>query len=262
MCRHFQGKNMQQPLSAVIICLNAARQIEAALQSVAFADEIVVVDSGSRDETVEIARRYATRVLHQEWLGFGPQKQFAVSQASHDWVLCIDADERVSDELRASIEQTLAAPVHKAYRMPRCNRFMGRWLRHGEGYPDWNLRLFHRGYARWGNDPIHEKVETDVEIGALKGDLLHESGEDIPTYLEKQNRYTTLQAAQLYSSGKTVGVGKLVLSPLLRFFKFYFWRLGFLDGIPGLVHIIIGCCNSFTKYAKLIALTRAARRDH
>jgi glycosyltransferase involved in cell wall biosynthesis len=252
---------MQQPLSAVIICLNAAPQIEAALQSVAFADEIVVVDSGSADGTVEIARRFGARVLHQEWLGFGPQKQFAVSQASHDWVLCIDADERVSGELRASIEQALAAPEQKAYRMPRCNRFMGRWLKHGEGYPDLSLRLFHRGHARWGEDPVHEKVETGVEVGTLEGDLLHESGEDIPTYLEKQNRYTTLQAAQLFSAGKQAGIGKLVMSPLLRFLKFYFLRLGFLDGVPGLVHIAIGCCNSFTKYAKLIALTRAARQD-
>ena len=153
---------MQQktPLSVVIIALNAASQIEACLKSAAFADEIVVVDSGSRDDTREIALKYGARVLHQDWLGFGRQKQFAVEQASHDWVLCLDADERVSDPLRASIVETLQAPRFRAYRMPRCNRFMGRWLRHGEGYPDWSLRLFDRRVANWSEDEVHEKVLT------------------------------------------------------------------------------------------------------
>ena len=132
------------PFSVVIITLNAAQQLEACLQSAAFADEIVVVDSGSSDATAEIALKYGARVIVQPWLGFGRQKQFAVSQASHDWVLCLDADERVSDELRASIIATLRQPGFTAYQMPRCNRFMGRWLRHGEGYPDWSLRLFER----------------------------------------------------------------------------------------------------------------------
>ncbi|MDP2155729.1 MAG: glycosyltransferase family 2 protein, partial [Sulfuricella sp.] len=124
---------MQQktPLSVAIIALNAASQIEACLKSAAFADEIVVVDSGSRDDTREIALKYGARVLHQDWLGFGRQKQFAVEQTRHDWVLCLDADERVSDTLRASIVEALRAPRFRAYRMPRCNRFMGRWLRHG-----------------------------------------------------------------------------------------------------------------------------------
>ncbi len=126
----------RQPFSVVIITLNAAAQIEACLQSAQFADEIVVVDSGSRDGTVEIAVKYGARVLQQDWLGFGPQKQFAVEQAAHDWVLCLDADERVSRELREGIEAALSKPEFPAYRMPRCNRFMGRWLRHGEGYPD------------------------------------------------------------------------------------------------------------------------------
>ncbi|MBU1656496.1 MAG: glycosyltransferase family 2 protein [Gammaproteobacteria bacterium] len=252
---------MQQktPLSVVIIALNAASQIEACLKSATFADEIVVVDSGSRDDTREIALKYGARVLHQDWLGFGRQKQFAVGQASHDWVLCLDADERVSDPLRASIVGALQAPQFRVYRMPRCNRFMGRWLRHGEGYPDWSLRLFDRRVANWSEDEVHEKVLNTSPAGSLQGDLLHESQESLAAYLEKQNRYTSLQAEELARRGKQVTFGRLVASPLLRFVKFYFLRLGFLDGVPGLVHISIGCFNSFVKYAKLHELNEKGK---
>lgn len=249
---------MQQktPLSVVIIALNAASQIEACLKSAAFADEIVVVDSGSRDDTREIALKYGARVLHQDWLGYGRQKQFAVEQASHDWVLCLDADERVSDPLRASIVEALRVPRFRAYRMPRCNRFMGRWLRHGEGYPDWSLRLFDRRIARWSEDEVHEKVLAPSPVGSLQGDLLHESQESLAAYLEKQNRYTSLQAEELGRRGKQATFGRLAVSPLLRFVKFYFLRRGFLDGVPGLVHTSIGCFNSFVKYAKLRELNK------
>lgn len=247
------------PLSAVIITRNAASQIDACLASLAFADEIVVVDSGSDDSTCEIAARRGARVVHKEWLGFGRQKQFAVDQAAHDWVLCIDADERVSPELAASIGRALASPASPVYRMARRNRFLGRWLLHGEGYPDWSPRLFDRNRARWSDDAVHEKVLYAVTPGTLAGDLLHDSAEDLAGYLAKQNRYTTLAARQLYEAGRTAGVLKLVLSPAFRFFKFYVLRLGFLDGVPGLVHIAIGCTNSFHKYAKLIELYRTEK---
>ena len=140
--------------------------------------------------------------------------------------------------------------------MARCNRFMGRWLKHGEGYPDWSLRLFDRRHARWSDDPVHEKVVANAPAGRLAGDLLHDSAESLSLYLDKQNRYTSMQAEVLFKAGKRAGVVQLVFSPALRFIKFYVLRLGFLDGVPGLVHIAIGCCNSFHKYAKLIALQR------
>lgn len=248
----------RQPLSAVIITLNVANVFEACLKSVAFADEIVVVDCGSTDATLEIARKFTERIVHQPWLGYGLQKQFAVRRAKHPWVLCVDADERVSDTLRASIERELVAPKFNAYEMPRCNRFMGRWLRHGEGYPDCNLRLFHRSHAQWSDDEIHEHVVAQCPIGRLDGDLLHESEETLTQYLDKQNRYTTLQAQNLVREGRKVGGAQLVMSPLVRFVKFYFLRRGFLDGVPGLVHIAIGCFNSFAKYAKVLALMRQA----
>ena len=251
------GAPARQPLSVVIIARNAASQLGACLDSAAFADEIVLVDSGSSDGTAELAAQHGARVLQQEWLGFGRQKQFAVEAARHDWVLCLDADERVGLPLRAGILATLAAPAApaaRAYAMRRCNRFMGRWLRHGEGYPDWSLRLFDRRHARWSDDPVHETVLTDAPTARVQGDLLHDSAETLAGYLDKQNRYTSMQAETLFKAGKRTGAAQLLLSPALRFVKFYFLRLGFLDGIPGLVHIVIGCCNSFHKYAKLMAL--------
>jgi glycosyltransferase involved in cell wall biosynthesis len=194
---------VRAPVSAVLVTRNAAAQLGACLESAAFADDIVVVDSGSEDATCEIAERHGARVVHKEWMGFGRQKQFAVEQARHDWVLCLDSDERVSAPLAASIVGALAAPVAPVYRMARRNRFLGKWLSHGEGYPDWSPRLFDRREARWSDDPVHEKV---------------------------------------------------------LFLKFYLLRLGFLDGLPGLVHISIGCMNSYLKYAKIIELQNARRR--
>lgn len=248
---------MAQPLSVVLVVHNAADQLPACLASVPFADEIVVVDSGSTDSTAACATQKGARVVQHEWMGFGRQKQFAVAQARNDWVLCIDADERVSPELERSIRGALDAPVAPVYRMRRRNRFLGRWLSHGEGYPDWSTRLFDRRNAAWSDDPVHEKVLYAVTPGSLAGDLLHESAEDLGRYLQKQNRYSALAAQQLFERGKSAGALHLVLSPFVRFTKFYILRLGFLDGVPGLVHTSIGCVASFMKYAKLIELQRA-----
>jgi glycosyltransferase involved in cell wall biosynthesis len=245
------------PLTVVIIALNAAGEIGACLASVGFADEIVVVDSGSTDATVEIARRHGARVEQKEWLGFGRQKQHAVSIARNDWVLCLDADERVSERLAESIRAAMASRRYQAYRMARRNRFLGRWLGHGEGYPDWTVRLFHRAHASWSNDDVHEAVLTTAEVGRLDGDLMHDSAEDIATYMAKQNRYTSLHAEALYTQGVRAGYWRLLASPLTRFVKFYFMRLGFLDGGPGFAHIAIGCNNTFQKYLKLIELEKA-----
>jgi glycosyltransferase involved in cell wall biosynthesis len=247
-------------LSAVLITRNAAAVLEPCLESLAFADEIVIVDSGSNDGTADIAQRLRARVVQKEWLGFGRQKQFAVEQARNDWVLCLDADERVSPELAASIQAALAAPVSPVYRMPRRNRFLGRWLAHGEGYPDWSPRLFNRMNARWSDDLVHEKVLFAVTPGSLQGDLMHDSSDDLARYLERQNRYTTLAARQAFERGRSAGIAHLLLSPVVRFFKFYVFRLGFLDGVPGLLHISIGCMNSYLKYAKLIELHKAEQQ--
>ncbi|MEW6163758.1 MAG: glycosyltransferase family 2 protein [Pseudomonadota bacterium] len=246
------------PLSAVIISCNAATQLPACLQSLAFCSEILVVDSCSMDATIDLASNAGARVIETHWRGFGPQKQFAVEQATHDWVLCIDADERVSPELADSIRAVLPALTFPAYRFARCNRFMGRYLRHGEGYPDWSLRLFDRRHARWSADAVHERVIAEGAVGTLAGDLLHDSAESIESYLEKQNRYSTLAAETALAMGKRGSVMQLLLSPLVRFLKFYFLRRGFLDGVPGLVHILIGCHASFAKHAKILAARTSA----
>lgn len=250
----------RQPVSAVLITRDCAGQLPPTLTALAFCEEIVVVDSGSADDTVAVAQRHGAHVVHEPWRGFGPQKQFAIEQATHDWVLCIDADEIVSDELRASVEQALEKPDFTAYEFPRCNRFLGRYLRHGEGYPDLSLRLFDRRRARWSDDLVHEKVITLDPVGRLGGDLLHHSEDNVAFYLDKQNRYTTLAAQGLVAEGGEVGAAKLLVSPLFRFLKFFLLRQGFRDGLPGLIHILIGCFNSFAKYAKAIELQRASRK--
>jgi glycosyltransferase involved in cell wall biosynthesis len=246
-------------LSLVVVAYDAGREIGDCLASARFASEMIVVDSGSRDDTVETARRSGARVVVQPWLGYGPQKNFAVTQAAHDWVLCVDSDERVSPELEASIRDTLRAPRHGAYAMARRNRFLGRWLAHGEGYPDWNVRLFDRRRARWSDDAVHERVLVEGPVGRLKGDLLHASAESLDSYLAKQNRYTTLQAEAMHARGERSSALRLVASPLARFLRFYVVRGGFLDGTAGLVHIAIGAFASFCKHAKLRALERAER---
>jgi len=247
---------MQIPVSVVLITKNAEAQLAKCLESCRFADEILLVDSGSQDRTREIAESYGARFIQQEWLGFGPQKQFAVENARHDWVLCLDADEWLSDKLSLKIKEILDYPQALAYCFPRCNKFMGRFLHHGEGYPDMNLRLFDRRHAKWSTDLVHEYVMTSAEVAILSGDLMHESGEDIGHYLTKQNSYTTIQANSMFIKRKKTSIFRMVFSPLLRFVKFYVFRQGFRDGVPGLVHIAIGCMNSFIKYAKLRELYR------
>ncbi len=248
------------PFSVAIITLNCAAPLAECLKSVGFADDILVVDSGSTDGTIDVALAHGARVVQKAWQGFGPQKQFAVEAARHDWVLCLDSDERVSPELAESIRQTLVGlPERNAYEFARCNRFLGRYLRHGEGYPDLSLRLFDRRFARWSDDQVHEKVITLGEVGRLEGDLLHDSAETLQSYLAKQNRYTSLAAQALLDQGREVSVAKIVLSPLFRFIKFYLVRRGFLDGLPGFIHIAIGCFNSFAKYAKAYELSNRLR---
>lgn len=239
-------------LTVTIIAKNEVSKIGACLASVTdVADEVVVVDSGSTDGTADLCRRTGARVIVTDWPGFGVQKQRATDAASSDWVLCLDADERLSPELARSILDALQSPKHNAYRFARTNRFMGRYLKHGEGYPDWSLRLFNRKYARWSDDAVHERVIAKGPVGTLVGDLLHDTAETLERYLDKQNRYTSIAAASALSGGRRVSAVQLILSPGLRFVKFYVLRKGFLDGVPGLVHILIGCFNSFVKYAKI-----------
>jgi glycosyltransferase involved in cell wall biosynthesis len=234
-------------LSVVIITYNEAKQIETCLRHVDFADEWIVVDSGSTDGTQEIVKQFGARCIHQKWLGYGAQKQIAVLQAQHDWVLCLDADEIVTPELKKNIINLLGSIHCDAYFLERKNYFLGKGLSHGEGYPDLVLRLFNKKQASWSQDNVHEKVIVSGSIGRIKGELQHFSEINLESYLEKQNKYTSLQAA---NSLKTPKLSTLFFRPVFRFFKYYFFKKGFLDGIPGFIHCVISCFNCFLKYAK------------
>jgi glycosyltransferase involved in cell wall biosynthesis len=271
---HFQRLRIVSlaQISAVIIAKNAASQLPDCLTSLGFCAEVVVVDSGSTDSTQSVVQSHGARLIEAEWIGFGPMKQFAVEQARYDWVLCVDADEQVSLDLRASLqtlfnevsslEASPRSPQMKfpAYRFPRRNRFLGDYLTHGEGYPDWSLRFFDRRQARWSDDLVHEKVLVQGEIGTLDGDLLHHSAESLEDYLAKQNRYSSIAAQTAVQLGRRASIAQLLLSPAVRFAKFYLLRRGFLDGTAGLVHILIGCWASFAKYAKMLDIQRQQAR--
>jgi Glycosyl transferase family 2 len=247
-------------LSVTIITKNEAKHIRACIESCRFADEILVVDSGSDDDTVAIAQSLGARVVQQNWLGYGAQKHFAVETAAHDWVLCLDADERVDMTLANEIESALASPQSFAYELPMQQRFMNRMLNHGDGFPLWKLRLFHRKHAQWSNDPIHESVNANEKPARLRGKLLHLPELSLHDWIVKQNHYTTLQAEHLFARGKTASIVSLTASPLWRFAKYYVFQLGFLDGVPGLVHAALNAAFVFSKYAKLWSLQQRGQK--
>lgn len=248
---------MLNKLSLVVITHNEEIALEHCLQScVDLVDEIIIVDSGSTDQTESIAEKYNAKFTYQDWLGFGPQKNYAVKLAKNDWVLCLDADEFLTPELALEIRNELNQPLANAYQLVRCNKFLGRYLRNGAGYPDRSVRLFNRQFANWSNDLVHEKVEliNNAKVVTLKHDYLHNSGEDFIKYLHKQDRYTTTQALRMLELNKPVKLCKLFFSPFVHFIKYYLLKRGFLDGVAGFIHIGIGSINSFQKYAKLYAL--------
>ena len=232
------------PVSAVIIAFNEADRIGDCLASLAFCDEIVVVDSGSTDATRAVCEAAGARVLHRDFDGFRSQKDFAVQQARHDWVLCLDADERVSPALREAILAARAGGFadstgHAAagYRFARLSEYFGRFLRHGNAYPDRVLRLFDRRRGGWrGTREIHEAASVDGPVRTLPGDLLHHPYRSLAQFLAKTQRYARMMAEHDHARGKRASLAKLVLSPAWRFWRGYVFRLGFLDGWHGLVY--------------------------
>ncbi|MFT4196703.1 MAG: glycosyltransferase family 2 protein [Pseudoxanthomonas sp.] len=230
--------NALPKLSACIIAFNEADRLGDCLASLAFCDEVVVVDSGSTDGTRALAERMGARVLSRPFDGFRNQKQFAVDQAAHDWVLCLDADERVDPALRASIQAERKAGFARApgYRFARLSEYYGRFLRHGTAYPDYVLRLFDRRRGGWrGNREIHEAVSVDGAVATLRGDLLHHPYRSFMQLLEKKQRYARMMAEYDFSRGKRASLAKLIVSPAWRFWRGWLLRGGFLDGWAGLV---------------------------
>ena len=239
-------------LSVTVITRNEAADIGDALASVRFADEIVVVDSGSDDETVAIARRFTDRVVVREWPGYVDQKNHAAAIASHDWILSIDADERVTPALAAEIQRVLAAdPAEAAFRIPRVTFHLGRWIRSTDWYPDRQTRLYDRRRARWTGRYVHEAVSADGALGQFRGELQHYAYRDVADHLETIDRYTTLAARQMDEAGRRASLLQIAGHPPLAFVRNYVLRGGFRDGTAG---FIISAMNSgyvFLKFAKL-----------
>lgn len=245
-------------LSACIITFNEADRIEDCLRSVQFCDERIVVDAHSTDATAEIARAFGARVIERDWPGFRSQKDFAVKAASHDWVLCIDADERVSDELRLEIEAARARGFahFSGWSVPRITDYFGRFLRHGNAYPDRLVRLFDRRRGGWSGNEIHENTKVHGAIGRFKGELTHYSYRSLSDHQKRMQSYAELMAIALYAKGKRVSLLKVWVNPSWRFFRGYFLRLGFLDGWRGLMFAIVETHYVHQKYMKLFLKQR------
>jgi glycosyltransferase involved in cell wall biosynthesis len=244
-------------LSVIIITKNESAHIADCLDSVAFADEVVVVDSGSADDTCGIARSKGARVVvTEDWPGFGPQKNRALDLATSDWILSIDADERVTPELAQSIQRELAQPRADGYLIARLSSFCGRWIRHSGWWPDHVLRLFRRGSGRFTDAAVHESVKCSGSVAVLDGHFLHYPYPDLETLMTKINRYSSDAAAMMHARGKTAGVASAVGHGFWTFVRIYVIRKGFLDGREGFVLAAAGAAGSFFRYSKLMLLGR------
>jgi glycosyltransferase involved in cell wall biosynthesis len=239
-------------LSVTIITKNEAADIDAALASVSWADEIVVVDSESTDGTAAIAQRRNARVVARPWPGYVAQKNYAASIASHDWILSLDADERVTPELAADIRAALGSePREAAFRIPRVTFHLGRWIRTTDWYPDYQTRLYNRRAAEWTGQYVHEAVAVRGTTGQLRGELQHYAYRDVADHLETINRYTTLAARQMYEAGRRARILDLALHPVFAFLRNYIARGGVRDGTVGFLISRMNAYYVFLKFAKL-----------
>jgi glycosyltransferase involved in cell wall biosynthesis len=240
-------------LTVTVITRNEAANIAGALASVTWADEIVVVDSQSADDTVAIARRYASRIEIHEWEGYSAQRNYASAIASHDWILAIDADERVPPELAAEIRQIVAqGPTAPGYRMPRMSHYLGRWIRGTDWYPDYQLRLYDRRVGRFNGKRVHESVELSTgKAGTLQHALQHYPYRDISDHVTSIDHYTTLAAEEWFSEGRRTNPIEIALHPPAAFLRNYIVRMGFRDGTAG---VLISILNSYYVFLKILKL--------
>jgi glycosyltransferase involved in cell wall biosynthesis len=247
-------------VTVTIITLDEAEHIAAAIDSAAWADEIVVVDAGSADDTIAIARQKGVRVDTRPWTGYVDQKNYAAELASHDWIVSLDADERITPGLAQEIRDLLSrGPAHGAYRIPRVTFHLGRWVRTTDFYPDFQVRLYDRRRARWRGRLVHESVKADGRPGQLTHEIEHYSYRNLSEHVDRLNHYTSLAARELFESGRRAGVVDLVLHPPAAFLRNYVLRRGLLDGTAGLTLSAINAWSVFLKFAKLWELERAQR---
>jgi glycosyltransferase involved in cell wall biosynthesis len=245
-------------VAVTVITLNEAANIEACLASVAWADERIVVDSGSTDGTPDLARAAGAQVIVRDWPGYAAQKNFAAAEASHDWILSIDADERATPTLADEVRRTLATePAAAGYRVPRVAWHLGRWIRTTDWYPDPQLRLYDRRRASWPPKHVHESVAADGPVGRLAGELQHYAYRDLAHHHQTMDRYTTLAAREMHERGRHAGLADLTVLPAAAFARNYLLKRGCLDGLPGLVISAMNAHYVFLKFAKLWALDRA-----
>jgi glycosyltransferase involved in cell wall biosynthesis len=240
-------------ISATVITFNEERNIAAALESLSWADEIVVVDSESKDATVEIARRFTDRVFVRPWPGYSAQKNFAADQCRNDWIFNLDADERVSSALARELEQlkSVAEPAASGFEMPRLAFYLGRWIRHSGWYPDYKLRLYDRRAGRFMGDFVHESVRSSGRVDKLGGDIHHYTLRNASEHHLRMDRYTTLAAQEMFSRGERVSSATLALAPVNTFIRSLVFKRGFLDGIPGLAIACFAAHYVFLKNLKL-----------
>ena len=239
-------------VSVTIITLDESEHIGAAIDSAAWADEIVVVDSGSADATTEIAQQKGATVRSREWTGYVDQKNFAAEQVSNDWIFSLDADERIPPALAAEARALLASePPKRGYRIPRVTFHLGRWIRTTDFYPDFQTRLYDRRAARWRGQYVHESVSVDGPVGQLRHDLEHYSYRDLRDHLDRINHYTSLAARKMHEAGRRVGPLDLVVHPPAAFLRNYILRRGILDGAVGLTISAVNAFSVFLKLAKL-----------
>lgn len=237
-------------LSAIIITRNEAGNIAACLESLNFCDERIVVDCGSEDATTRIAEANNARVVVHSWEGFGPQKNFALSLAQGDWILSIDADERVSPQLAAAVGEAVASAAFDAYEFPRLSSFCGRPMRHSGWYPDYVLRLFRRGAARFNDVKVHERVICDRPIGRLNAPLIHHPVLRLEDALSRVDRYSTASADAIVATGRRVWFLSGIGHGLFSFFRAYVLRAGFLDGAEGFLLAVANAEGSYYRYMK------------
>ena len=238
-------------ISAAIITYNEERNIARALESLRCCDEIVVVDSGSTDRTVELAAKLGARVLDMAWRGYAGQKNYASECCENDWVLSLDADEALSEALEAEIWQIKKnGPEFDAYTMPRLAQYLGRWILHSGWYPDRKIRLFDRRHAQWMGNFVHESVVVEGRVGHLNANILHFTCSSLSEHLRTLDRYTTLAAEQLVSQKAEIGWKELAVDPAWTFVRTYFVQRGFLDGYEGLAIAYMAAFYNFLKYAK------------
>jgi glycosyltransferase involved in cell wall biosynthesis len=248
-------------ISATIITFNEERNVARVIESLRCCDEILVLDSGSNDRTVEIAKKLGARVVEASWHGYAAQKNIAAELAAHDWILALDADESLSEALEAEIWQIKkAGPRYDGFTVPRLAQYLGRWILHSGWHPDRKVRLFNKRKAKWVGEFVHESVVVDGPVGHLNSNLLHFTCNSLSEHLRTMDRYTTLAAQEIAAREQNVGFAKLLFDPPWTFFRTYVMKAGFLDGVEGLTIAYMAALYNFVKYSKARSMSPGRKR--